>query len=312
MALELVEQLRDLAKVQANREFIVKDHGCLPGLVSNLKNDNKQVVYTALEALYYLSKEEANKKAMSEELELMTSICKLMKHKEEKINKIALSTYINIQSYSKQNIFSVFNPNLCLFKNQNNNKTQQQTTMINDENSHQINNQNNNNSSIKTPLREQNVNIQTPNSSNNNSSTKRNKYSSGPIKRFATASNITIYISELKNEEIRKRIESILLRIKGVISFLIDLSKAKVVVRSFISPDKIVAVLDRKGFQASLHKFSEEEDKENTDEPDYLDESDDEEEDRTALVSTKEPAEEKEEPSWFGGWGGKLSRALWG
>jgi len=60
MALAVVTQLRALAAVVENRPFIVRDHGCLPGLVSFLRDDDEQVVFTALETLNFLAQLESN------------------------------------------------------------------------------------------------------------------------------------------------------------------------------------------------------------------------------------------------------------
>ena len=55
MALALVSQLRDLAAVEENRYFIVRDQGCLPAIVPHLGSKEDEVVVVALEALHYLS-----------------------------------------------------------------------------------------------------------------------------------------------------------------------------------------------------------------------------------------------------------------
>lgn len=55
MALALVTQLRDLAAVEENRYFIVRDQGCLPALVPHLNSSESEVVRVALEALHFLS-----------------------------------------------------------------------------------------------------------------------------------------------------------------------------------------------------------------------------------------------------------------
>lgn len=47
-ALAVVNQLRDLAADPMNRQAIVQDQGCLPGLILFLDHPNPQVVYSAL------------------------------------------------------------------------------------------------------------------------------------------------------------------------------------------------------------------------------------------------------------------------
>nr|XP_054773033.1 armadillo repeat-containing protein 1-like [Lytechinus pictus] len=70
----VVKQLRDLAKDPQNREKIVKDQGCLPGLVLFLDNDDPIVVSTALEALQYLSESAINRPLMKKELGMLVSL----------------------------------------------------------------------------------------------------------------------------------------------------------------------------------------------------------------------------------------------
>lgn len=48
-ALSVVTQLRDLASEPQNREIIVKDQGCLPGLVLFLDHRNPDVLFAALQ-----------------------------------------------------------------------------------------------------------------------------------------------------------------------------------------------------------------------------------------------------------------------
>lgn len=64
MALEIVKQMRDLAALEENRSYIVKDQGCLPILVSHLTNENEEVQYVALEAIYYLSMCQTNRETV--------------------------------------------------------------------------------------------------------------------------------------------------------------------------------------------------------------------------------------------------------
>lgn len=48
-ALSVVTQLRDLASEPQNREVIVKDQGCLPGLVLFLDHQNLDVQFATLQ-----------------------------------------------------------------------------------------------------------------------------------------------------------------------------------------------------------------------------------------------------------------------
>lgn len=76
--LKVVQQLRDLAADPQNRATIVRDQGCLPGLVIFLDNDNPQVVLTALEALHYLAQVPSNRPLMKSEVGLLISIRRII------------------------------------------------------------------------------------------------------------------------------------------------------------------------------------------------------------------------------------------
>lgn len=76
--LKVVQQLRDLAADPQNRATIVRDQGCLPGLVIFLDNDNPHVVLTALEALFYLAQVPSNRPLMKNEVGLLLSIRRIV------------------------------------------------------------------------------------------------------------------------------------------------------------------------------------------------------------------------------------------
>lgn len=48
-ALSVVSQLRDLASEPQNRQVIVEDQGCLPGLVLFLDHKNPEVLFATLQ-----------------------------------------------------------------------------------------------------------------------------------------------------------------------------------------------------------------------------------------------------------------------
>ncbi|XP_069462856.1 armadillo repeat-containing protein 1-like isoform X2 [Ambystoma mexicanum] len=73
-ALSVVNHLRDLASDPQNREAIVKDAGCLPGLILFLDNSDSCVLRSALQALSYLSECPSNREAMKNELGMMVSL----------------------------------------------------------------------------------------------------------------------------------------------------------------------------------------------------------------------------------------------
>ncbi|XP_036419787.1 armadillo repeat-containing protein 1-like isoform X2 [Colossoma macropomum] len=73
-ALSVVSQLRDLASEPQNREAIVQDQGCLPGLVLFLDHKDPQVVFTSLQTLRYLAESTQNINTMKNELGMMVTL----------------------------------------------------------------------------------------------------------------------------------------------------------------------------------------------------------------------------------------------
>ncbi|XP_022089678.1 armadillo repeat-containing protein 1-like [Acanthaster planci] len=74
----VVKQLRELASDPKNRDAIVKDQGCLPGLVLFLDNDNIDVVVAALETLQLLADCPSNCPIMKKELGMLISLQDIM------------------------------------------------------------------------------------------------------------------------------------------------------------------------------------------------------------------------------------------
>uniref|UniRef100_A0A3B5AEK3 Armadillo repeat-containing protein 1 n=1 Tax=Stegastes partitus TaxID=144197 RepID=A0A3B5AEK3_9TELE len=77
-ALSVVSQLRDLASEPQNREVIVQDQGCLPGLVLFLDHQNPDVLFATLQTLRYLAELPPNIPTMKNELGMMVSLENLM------------------------------------------------------------------------------------------------------------------------------------------------------------------------------------------------------------------------------------------
>ncbi|KAM6992879.1 armadillo repeat containing 1, like [Tautogolabrus adspersus] len=73
-ALSVVSQLRDLASEPQNREVIVQDQGCLPGLVLFLDHQNPEVLFATLQTLRYLAELSPNIPTMKNELGMMVSL----------------------------------------------------------------------------------------------------------------------------------------------------------------------------------------------------------------------------------------------
>ncbi|XP_015202426.2 armadillo repeat containing 1, like isoform X2 [Lepisosteus oculatus] len=77
-ALAVVTQLRDLASEPQNREAIVRDQGCLPGLVLFLDHQDAQVLFSTLQTLRYLAECPSNVDTMKNELGMIVSLRNLM------------------------------------------------------------------------------------------------------------------------------------------------------------------------------------------------------------------------------------------
>ncbi|XP_077442636.1 armadillo repeat containing 1, like [Stigmatopora argus] len=81
-ALSVVSQLRDLASEPQNRETIVQDQGCLPGLVLFLDHQNHEVLLATLQTLRYLAELSFNIPTMKNELGMMVSLENIMARDE--------------------------------------------------------------------------------------------------------------------------------------------------------------------------------------------------------------------------------------
>jgi len=73
-ALAVVKHLNSLALKSENRETIVKDQGCLPGLVLFLDNNDREVVVLVLKTLQLLAEHAPNRKVMLHEVGMLESL----------------------------------------------------------------------------------------------------------------------------------------------------------------------------------------------------------------------------------------------
>lgn len=157
-------------------------------------------------------------------------------------------------------------------------------------------------------------NSRTPLSNCSNASTPS---STGGSKRPSVgkrARTVTLYLPELSNEAQRKVISEALLNIKGVISFLIDTYAQKVVVRTSTGAEALAAELEAAAcMEVSLKARAV---PAQTKAPEYLQDSDDEENfphAYGALTKKRMPGDEEEQANAWGGWGfGRIAKALWG
>ncbi|KAK2890241.1 armadillo repeat containing 1, like [Channa argus] len=90
-ALSVVSQLRDLASEPQNREAIVQDQGCLPGLVLFLDHKDPEVLLATLQTLRYLAELSPNIPTMKNELGMMVSLENLMTRHDLSVDITALA-----------------------------------------------------------------------------------------------------------------------------------------------------------------------------------------------------------------------------
>lgn len=79
----VVDQLRSLARDPVNQPFIARDKGCIQGLVNFSAAADNEIVFAALEGLYFLSTHAENKTVMVEQRNLVdnvTSVAKSCRH----------------------------------------------------------------------------------------------------------------------------------------------------------------------------------------------------------------------------------------
>lgn len=137
----MVNHLYGLAEKEENRETIVKDQGCLPGLVLFLDNNNNEAVLLVLKTLHLLAEHAPNRKIMFNEVGMMPSIRKIMNDEEERykeeveIKKLASSLYNKlqppIQRINRQRIHTVAPTQQKFFVGATNRKAKVITLQIN-------------------------------------------------------------------------------------------------------------------------------------------------------------------------------------
>lgn len=77
-ALSVVAQLRDLASEPQNREAIVQDQGCLPGLVLFLDHKDPKVLFATLQVgpdLIFLKKKKKHNSCQTDKEPVVVSNC---------------------------------------------------------------------------------------------------------------------------------------------------------------------------------------------------------------------------------------------
>lgn len=93
MELQICTSICELSKQPQNRASIVKDQGCLPGLVLFLDNVDTRVTATALEAMKNLASCVPNRKYMREELGMIFSLQKIITEGPPDLAVVARGVY---------------------------------------------------------------------------------------------------------------------------------------------------------------------------------------------------------------------------
>eukprot|EP00040_Diaphanoeca_grandis_P018707 m.98396 g.98396 ORF g.98396 m.98396 type:complete len:295 (-) comp27062_c0_seq1:145-1029(-) len=196
-ALLIVQKLRDLAKPEENREKIVKDQGCLPGLVLLLDNANQEVVDCAIEALEYLAECPQNQTIMWEELGLVISL-----------NCVIEATATTKATVEKtKRIISLVKPTKKAMP-----VTLEEATPVTKR------------STARRPITKKHTPGQQYPSRTPHSFFKQNAN--------ANARTVTLHLTGLRDLHARKVVEETLLGMQGIISFTIDMAKTRVSIRA--------------------------------------------------------------------------------
>eukprot|EP01104_Vermistella_antarctica_P013185 TRINITY_DN3961_c0_g1_i8.p1 TRINITY_DN3961_c0_g1~~TRINITY_DN3961_c0_g1_i8.p1 ORF type:complete len:273 (+),score=74.15 TRINITY_DN3961_c0_g1_i8:261-1079(+) len=272
MALQIVTKLKTLAQQPENRPVIVRDQGCVPGLVMFLDNEDAKVVSTSLEVLHLLSMHDDNKSILAKEKGLVLAVKKLMLSRDNTMKAAALSTYTNLQGHINAGAATSASKVLAARATSRSNGGQR-----------------------------------------NKRSNRRgsNAFFSDKVNtKLNTARTFNILIKGLTSEESRTKVEGALVRVKGVISFLVDLYAQKITVRAMTTAETIISAIKKNtGMVATLEGGGDDENNENqngNDYPDYLPESG-----APVKVAKGSLVMHGSKPSEQAGWGSYIS-SWWG
>lgn len=266
---------------------------------------------------------------MAREPGLFMALGALGMHSTDKIKKLSMSTAVNLQRYAtKMGHFTSMNAAaISAFKPLSAPSSSAPS---------------------RQPLKE--VDANTPTSTNPKGAKLPSGSSSGTARRINQARTVTLFVKGLTSEDRRLEVESSLLRVKGVISFLIDLSLQKATIRTLTEADVLInAITSATGLRVSTKEFisrrspkvlapavtlsetteddSEDDEEEDDSEGDSSDSEDDEgpkylDEDENwntsriesckyAIVTESDAKNPATNPA-TNGWFGRISKALWG
>ncbi|KAK5575686.1 hypothetical protein RB653_006819 [Dictyostelium firmibasis] len=261
-ALSIVQSLHKLSQDVDNREHIVKDQGCLAVLVMLLgsNEEESEMVLLCLETLELLSQNQNNKQPMLKEPGLVSTLKKLQQKDQYKsvVDKILINIEGSNYDRGTINETTKIDPNNIqppMDEASNNTSTSYSTvpkksastsfSMLIGE---------------KLPIKDTPVKTNTINSAS--------QVNGGKSIDPSLIKTLLLHVKGMNNESTKKQLEECLLKTKGVISFMIDLTQCHATVRTSLSSDEIKLVIrNNVGLSASLIIDGQEE-VEST--PDYL------------------------------------------
>lgn len=298
MEIGVVQALRALALEPKNRKAVARDQGCLAGLVLVLDNMDKKVVFTALEALQFLSQCEENHTIMRHELGLMESLDAVIANESELPESKKLAEEVKENIREKKPVHKATHES-------------------------------------KQPLRRsaRNMASKTPHKSDTPSRGTQQSFFTGVTNKKARV--VVLYVEGLKSRSAKQRVQDALLKVRGVISFTFDLGRSRVTVRaraelsaeevgrSILSKAQLTSqqvVKDENGLDMMVPLTSDDANEgvsdvkmpETTAEPMYLDdfEASSPGNLRSAIVDTSKKGKNGE-GGWFGYVGDYISRTLY-
>jgi armadillo repeat-containing protein 1 len=194
---EVVGSLKILAAEPENRSHIIQDETCLQGVINFLQNPDPKIVFMALEVVQLLADGQENRSQLAKQAELVKSVRKIM------LDISADPQAKRIASSIYASLQSHFQPSSST-------------------------------SSTQAPLRDT---TNTPRGSEaGTGGVGLSIFSQKVSNSLSSAKTHIYYIPSLTNDTARSQIESKLLQIKGVVSFLLDVKTHRATIRSLLAP----------------------------------------------------------------------------
>lgn len=202
----IVKRLMELAADPASRSFIVKDGGCLKGLVAYLKHKNLEVHTIAAQTIYLLATSKENHATLCETEGLLANLLYLKKKKTKspKAAQICQQTLATLQSHINGGETTSTGSTLP------NESTQQTSESEKDDVSSSV---------LGSVVIQQN--------NSTNGLTEKTAASTSLQRKFKTH---TLKVQGIANSEQRSIVERALIRVKGVVSVTMDKKRGKVTI----------------------------------------------------------------------------------